>query len=500
VINGGFEDETGWFRGGVALPVYVSEPVHNGLRAMLLGRTGLPALAGDSAIWQEVPLPLDAQQITLSFWYYPLSPDAAGADRQEVWLYDAWRRPLAVLWRGRANDGTWRSNAFDLTTYRGQNLYLYFNVYNDGQGEPSAMYLDDISLLAYSWLTPTPAFTPTPGPTATFTATPFPTRAPSPTVLPCQERVIEGGFENPSPAWKTDIRHPARYSTTQSHSGSYSMLLSTEGANAQSSSVWQQVTIPVDAETAVLTFWYWPQAPEAPGYNRQELLLLDETGQLLEQLWQAQANDRAWRQLRFDLARYRGQAITLKFNAFSGSAVEPLAMYLDDVSLVVCGSILPSLVPGEPVQTQEQRLAAVLNAVHKHHGPYPEGLLLAMILADTGPNLLSIGYSNTLQGIEAAVQDAVTRLRSYGEGRDALVRAVWHYDGGPNPYLAYRRNQANPHYLADLADLLEPTCERPLAECPPYTVATLFGPQYADYDLAQRLRRAQKEVDARVLH
>ena len=42
----------------------------------------------------------------------------------------------------------WERRSFDLSDLRGQSIYLYFSVFNDGQGSPSAMYVDDVGL---SW-------------------------------------------------------------------------------------------------------------------------------------------------------------------------------------------------------------------------------------------------------------------------------------------------------------------------------------------------------------
>jgi hypothetical protein len=54
----------------------------------------------------------------------------------------------AVLWRVLANEQAWRQVALDLTPYAGQAVAVYFNTYNDGAGGRTAMFLDNVQLLA----------------------------------------------------------------------------------------------------------------------------------------------------------------------------------------------------------------------------------------------------------------------------------------------------------------------------------------------------------------
>ena len=57
---------------------------------------------------------------------------------------------LAVLGRWLENSNVWQSAAFDLSPYRGQDVVLYFEVYNDSTGEAGRawMFVDDVSVLA----------------------------------------------------------------------------------------------------------------------------------------------------------------------------------------------------------------------------------------------------------------------------------------------------------------------------------------------------------------
>jgi uncharacterized lipoprotein YddW (UPF0748 family) len=142
---------------------------------MRLGITYQSDAKSYSSVYQEITIPEDAASVTLSFWYYPLCQDALPYDWQGVIIYDPtlselldWAMPKIC-----SDSQTWTHHTFDLTLYKGQTIILYFNVYNDGEGNlKTAMYLDDVSVQVWYPVTPTP--------TATLTATATPTRTPTP--------------------------------------------------------------------------------------------------------------------------------------------------------------------------------------------------------------------------------------------------------------------------------------------------------------------------------
>ncbi|MGB9521648.1 MAG: hypothetical protein ACPL6F_02720, partial [Anaerolineales bacterium] len=45
-----------------------------------------------------------------------------------------------------SNNRSWEASSFDLTPYKGQTIILRFGVYNDGDGDVTAMYVDDVSI------------------------------------------------------------------------------------------------------------------------------------------------------------------------------------------------------------------------------------------------------------------------------------------------------------------------------------------------------------------
>ena len=166
VVNGGFESQVGWVFPQTAAPAeYAQGVAHSGKQSVRTGiLSPLNNVLSYSSIWQPVAIPADAEQATLSFWIYPVNTgpieDYHGGDLQLALLldYPYWsvgsspvRQTLLAL---RSNSRTWTRYEYDLTPYAGRTLWLYFGTYNNGWagswGNPMAMYVDDVSLLACS--------------------------------------------------------------------------------------------------------------------------------------------------------------------------------------------------------------------------------------------------------------------------------------------------------------------------------------------------------------
>jgi hypothetical protein len=195
-LNGGFEYYGDWHIGEDPVPPrYVSDQAHSGGRSMLQGYLpgGGPNITTYSSIRQLVTLPYNITGAQLRWWWLRKSEEPASGgpsgyeDRQEVILLRPDLSVIAVLIRLRSNDGIWQPQAIDLMPYRGQSFYVYFNVYNNDNGQRTWMYVDDLEL--YCCAPPTPApivYTPIPAPTLTptwsppLTFTPLPSDTPSP--------------------------------------------------------------------------------------------------------------------------------------------------------------------------------------------------------------------------------------------------------------------------------------------------------------------------------
>jgi len=202
IVNGDFETDGGWHWGITPKPPsFVQGVAWDGSRSMLLGNLD-PATdtLAFSSIWQDVTIPSDAASVILSFHYRLISSGPQVFDEAKfVLLNPADGSIVAVPWREKQATGAeWREVNLDLTDLTKENaLRFYFGVVNDGNGNPTAMYIDDVRLLACSAPyvpTPTlaPLFTPElmPAPSPTLSPTPSsPAFFPSPTP-PSPWRVI----------------------------------------------------------------------------------------------------------------------------------------------------------------------------------------------------------------------------------------------------------------------------------------------------------------------
>jgi len=150
--NGGFESGTldCWTAGGVLLPVTSALQAHSGSFSAQLGATGLPEPNGDSWLYQVVTVPSGADGPTLSFWYWPSTSTTLQYDWQEAQIRDSNGNQLAQVFKVASDAQAWTQVTFDLTPYSGQTIQLYFNVHENGYGDPTYMYLDDVTVTGLS--------------------------------------------------------------------------------------------------------------------------------------------------------------------------------------------------------------------------------------------------------------------------------------------------------------------------------------------------------------
>ncbi len=148
VKNGAFSHGlSGWYPSDNLLPVHlVSAPALNPPAALQLG-TQTQQMRSYSSVRQYVSIPPGATA-TLQFWTWTWTQPNPGADRQDAILLAPDNSVLAVLWRTQTNEQTWRQVAVNLSAYAGRSVAIYFNVYNDGIGGLTSMFLDSVQLLA----------------------------------------------------------------------------------------------------------------------------------------------------------------------------------------------------------------------------------------------------------------------------------------------------------------------------------------------------------------
>lgn len=368
VINGCFEtgDLTGWVAGGL-LPSSVTDASHySGGYSAQLG-VPVPCIeqpASSAWIYQEIFIPQDVPSPLLSFRYRIITNDILDWSSFRVRIKDG-DAVVEILRDGYDppdnvaipnNDLGWRIFSYDLSPFQGRQIKLWFESRNEWDGALGIWtYLDDVKVFSSEVVS--------------------------------EELVFNGSFEEDD-AWVIgDTPCPARYSTDETHSGGRSMLLGIKPPEADAycwSSVRQRITIPPNATSATLSFWYkpfsedsvwsdwqqfnWsqysvdqPMQPLSEGYERespsdpirsqenslswafydwQEALVLDDDfprPAVLAVVMRANSNSQEWTKVTFDLMPYVGQTISIYFNVFNnGWDNKRTWMYLDDISVEVC--------------------------------------------------------------------------------------------------------------------------------------------------------------------
>jgi len=110
-------------------------------------------------------------------------------------------------------------------------------------------------------------------------------------------------------------------------------------SDAQSySSIYQVITIPWNATSATLLFWYYPICQDSLPYDWQEVILFTQAwGFITRPMPRICSNSQTWTPYTFDLTPYKGQTLILYFNVYNdGVGNLKTAMYLDDVSVQIC--------------------------------------------------------------------------------------------------------------------------------------------------------------------
>jgi hypothetical protein len=426
LINSNMESNAGWVFGDTpARAEYVTERYLSPYRSILLGITNSPNVRSYSSMQQLVNAPVGSK-LTLRAHVYPMSQPYDGGDAQELIIMNATGQPLRRVWTSISNARAWQTLAFDISEFMGMPIGIYFNVYNNGAGGVTAMYIDDVTLeICYGGVTPTTTPTPTstvwtatPTPTTTpiiltatptttphvITATPTPivvTNTPTPTSTPgfitatptpvvvtntptsppfvtltpttvivtptpthppfvtltptrpiitpippgvdCEEATFNGGFEV-NGGWifgKTKLQ--GGYTGLIAHNGLRAVRLGNDDYARPNRLAYSSVSQPIslrrpDKTTAQLSFWYYPMSDMEPGDTQEAILLDAHTGRTIEVLWRTNENMRQWVQHPpIDLTRYLGRDVIIYFNVFNNGGAGRAAMYVDDVSVLVCG-------------------------------------------------------------------------------------------------------------------------------------------------------------------
>ncbi|MCB0174075.1 MAG: hypothetical protein KDJ97_26395, partial [Anaerolineae bacterium] len=148
IVNGDFENDEGWIFGDTPVRGSIASGQGiNGSRGLKLGITDGRDIFSFTSAWQEVTIPPEATQATLTAHIFPISQDSQGVDAQNILVLDRNFHVIRTLSRELSNSQTWETRTFDLSDLKGQTVYIYFGVFNRGRtGLPTAMYVDDVSL------------------------------------------------------------------------------------------------------------------------------------------------------------------------------------------------------------------------------------------------------------------------------------------------------------------------------------------------------------------
>jgi hypothetical protein len=147
MVNGGFE--TGSFSpwvidGTHPTPVVTTAQAHSGTRSALLGTVSGPEPLGDGSFYQQITVP--AAGGTLSYWWWGGTTDSIAFDWQDAYVTNTSNTILATISHTCASTGGWVHKTFDMTPYAGQTVRVKFLVHQDGFGDDTWMYVDDVQL------------------------------------------------------------------------------------------------------------------------------------------------------------------------------------------------------------------------------------------------------------------------------------------------------------------------------------------------------------------
>jgi len=342
---------------------------------------------------------------------------------------------------------------------------------------------------------------PTPTPTAEFTPTPEETSTPTPTSTatpagPCTELIENGGFEE-TRDWIFGAcvgqicPCPADYTVEEAFEGSRSVRLGLTPAMTDTwctSSARQQVTIPADAVSARLTFWYWahtedeeltsnspfrwddfkPELLEKPAsvddwhswaaHDWQMVRIYDQSlTQVLDTIISFNTNTSDWTFHSFDLEleRYAGETIWIYFGVVNnGVGNKHTWMYVDDVSLEVCREATPT-----PTFTPSPTATSTPTLTNTPEPTLPMATNTPTPSVTPSPTPTPSGCPNIAENPSFEIGDPDNEADAEGWGQWGLIPAVRTdeeaHDGSWSMHVGVQRGDPNRHSYSSADQLLE---------------------------------------------
>ena len=147
IANPGFETGTfsSWtIQGTIPMPVVNSLAPHTGTYSAFLGNPPGYEPYGDASFYQQVTVPAGGG--TLSYWYLPYSEDNIYFDWQDAYITDLSGNILVTVMHVCSNTQVWTNVTYDMAAFAGQTVRVMFLVHQDGFGDVTNMYVDDVSL------------------------------------------------------------------------------------------------------------------------------------------------------------------------------------------------------------------------------------------------------------------------------------------------------------------------------------------------------------------
>ena len=167
----------------------------------------------------------------------------------------------------------------------------------------------------------------------------------------CAELVVNGGFEDGHAPWIEQSKLQMELlDPFYPHTGKIGAWLG--GANNADDSLTQTVTLPPDAGSITLRFWWAIFSEEAPGarFDIARSELLRSNGSMITTtltIDNEAADAWLWNEAVTDLSAYAGQTVQLRLRA-TNDATNPSNFFFDDVSIVACpqeGTATPTPTP-----------------------------------------------------------------------------------------------------------------------------------------------------------
>lgn len=179
VADPGFESGAfgSWSACGNGYATFDSSAPHSGSYDALVGNlaSNPGEESGLDGVCQTVTVPASGQ---LSVWVNEgTSETSTSYADQEADLLDANGNVITTLYSENGNTNGYVQKTFDLSSYAGQSVQLFFGIYGSGSSSDyNYVYVDDVALTGAS-------STPTPAPSATPVGTPTPSSA-----APCNDQ------------------------------------------------------------------------------------------------------------------------------------------------------------------------------------------------------------------------------------------------------------------------------------------------------------------------